>query len=123
MTHQRIIPRDLFNEGKLLNALGFLGLAIHDCSEPAARHLEFDYNSSNPFDIQVTDGGFLYIANLHLYCNGKTINLFTTYNTKTQYPLQFEYEDDDNVFGDYVFDEDGFTDEFNDLIDYLVNKQ
>lgn len=122
MTHQRIIPRDLFNEAKLLNALGFLGLAIHDCSEPMARHLEFDYNSSEPFDIQVTDGGFLYVANLHLCCNGKIINLFTTYNTKTKYPLQFEYEDDINVFGDYVFDEDGFTEQFNDLIDYLVNQ-
>lgn len=121
MTHQRIIPRDLFNEGKLLKALGFLGLAIHDCSEPMARHLEFDHDGS-PFDVQITDGGFLYAANLHLFCCERQINLFTTYNTKAVFPLQFEHEDDVNVFGDYVFNEDGFTDEFNDLIDYLAGK-
>ena len=48
INYQRVIPRDLFNESKLLQQLGFVCLAIHDYR---LTRITFE-DSGEAFDIQ-----------------------------------------------------------------------
>lgn len=111
MSYTRVLPRDLFNEAKLLKCLGKLSLAIHDGMAPYQFELEHDdCDGVAGFAIeQRTDDGGLYCTNLRLTLNGLTVALYTHYNSKDNYPLYYEWGDE----SDRVFDEKGnFTKEF-----------
>ena len=105
--HDRVIPRDLFNESKLLQQIGRLCLAIHDND---IQGIEFDHDGS-PFAIALTDGGNLYIENIFfkLIESEEELNVFTTYNSRMTNPLLYEIDGTES----YVFDDEGnFTPEF-----------
>lgn len=106
-TYQRVIPRDLFNEAKLLKCLGQLQLIIHDgvdCrrqSCPQALRLEHD---GDPFDIsQQEHDGALYCTTIRAYAGRNQFQVSTHYNSKEPYPMQFDSLDDSGP----VFNDDG----------------
>jgi hypothetical protein len=116
MSYHRIIPRDLFNEAKLLKCLGQLSLYILDY---APRGLALDHeNPEDGFRIeQNEDSGALYCSNLECLCAGRLIGLQSAYNSKDAYPLNFILDDEDGR----VFDEDGkLSKEFKALVKSLT---
>lgn len=114
MSYQRVIPRDLFNEAKLLKCLGALALHIHDY-RPAGVTLNH-FAEDEGFRIeQNPDSGALYCSNLELTAHGTVIGLSTPYNCKDAYPLNFA--DDSAEEDGRVFNEDGsLSNEFRNLI-------
>lgn len=115
MSYQRVIPRDLFNEAKLLKCLGQLALLIHDGVRiPRGLTLEHE-TPEDGFQIeQNQDSGALYCCNLECFCDGRLIGLSTPYNSKDAFPLRFVRGDDDEG---RVFNEDGsLSDEFRELL-------
>lgn len=112
MSYRRVIPRDLFNEAKLLKCLGRLVLKIHDGMLP---DLTFSHDDDGEaFDIEQGECGELEVTNLHFF-TGKGIQVYfhTTYNSKMDYPLLGNIGWDEA----YVFDDNGeLTTEFKDLI-------
>ncbi len=106
-TYLRVLPRDLFNEAKLLKCIGHLVLKIHDNS---ALPCEMAFTESGKrFKIELLPEGSLTIANYHISIKGKIFLFKTTYNSKAPYPLFLEYDNCDYP----VFDESGnFDSEF-----------
>lgn len=111
----RIIPRDLFNESKLLKCIGRLVLLIHDGYTLNNMEMEHD---NDAFEIGLTDDGFLTITNIVFTINNKQLFLKSLYNSKDNFPLFLEYD-----YCDYlVFDENGnYTDDFKNTCN-LISK-
>lgn len=106
--YNRVIPRDFFNEAKLLKCMGLLSLKILDGQLPDGLKIEIE-ESGEPFDIQLTEDGSLFVANYQVLVNDVPVIMGTAYNSKSNYPLNciFNYEEI------RVFDETGnFTEEF-----------
>jgi|688.fasta_scaffold2624612_1 hypothetical protein len=98
--YQRVLPRDLFNESKLLEQIGRICLAIHDGK---LTQLDFEHDGE-AFDIQLSDEGGLYISNLE-FLDSKNSPIFfsTNYNSRQKNPLMVldpETEENLFVFGD-----------------------
>lgn len=101
MTYIRVIPRDFFNESKLLKCLGKLELCIHDNSTNDLPLVSiFD---GERFIIELSDYGFLYCLNYKVFVNDIEIYLYTPYNNRDNYPLYGDYKE--NTYK--VFDESG----------------
>ena len=112
MKYIRVIPRDLFNEAKLLKCIGRLCLLIHDNENmPFCAKL---HHNGEPFDIILLEEGALTISNLKIEINGNFITFQTTYNSKRTYPLEaaLGYERSP------VFDDNGEFDE--EFIEFLA---
>lgn len=104
--YHRVIPRDLFNEAKLLKCIGKLCLLILDGLVPVKMSYE---ENGEPFQIGMTGDGYLTVTNLEIYVKNKPYRFKTNYNSKSNYTLFLEHEDNDYR----VFDEDGnFDTEF-----------
>ena len=78
-----VLPRDLFNQGKILQQIGKLCLAIHNYELPT---LEFELEGDN-FDIGLSDSGNLYIGNLIFSMSENPIEFYTRYNSRESNPL------------------------------------
>ena len=98
--YTRVIPRDLFNEAKLLKCIGRLCLLIHDNNTPVKMSFE---ETGEPFNIGMSDCGSLMIVNLEVCIKGEPCVFKTTYNSKSNYPLMLEYDSCEYR----VFDEQG----------------
>lgn len=110
-TYFRAIPRDLFNEAKLLKCLGQIALAELDKVFPENVEISYD---GKPFNIIQDVDGNLECANLTLYKNNEEVILFHPLNNKGSYPLRAEFWGEKDVS---VFNENGsFSKEFIDLI-------
>ena len=109
INYQRVLPRDLFNEAKLLKCMGRLTLLIHDRQTPVK--MDFEENGE-PFIIDLMIDGSLTITNLKIFINGEKYLFKTTINCKSNYPL-FLYRD---LVEYLVFDEAGKFD--NDFIEF-----
>jgi hypothetical protein len=116
MSYQRVIPRDLFNEAKLLKCLGQLSLILHD-GVGVRWPLELTQLDEHSFDIDQRDSdGGLVCNSLRLTLKGETVTLYTAYNSKGSYPLIFE--DDATGETGSVFTDDGKLDtEFTEYCD------
>lgn len=118
--YQRVLPRDLFNEAKLLKCLGRLVLLIHDRKIPFIGEVIHD---GEPFIIALNDEGSLIVTNVTIKVNKSAFTFKTTYNAKSNYPFYLETNDYSEVL---VFDESGeFTEEFIEFvktIDYATKK-
>lgn len=97
--YQRVIPRDLFNESKLLKCLGRLSLLVHEGKIPFPIEIEHT-DSHKGFEIKQTIDGDIYVSNLYITINGRGVTLFTPLNNTGVYPLMTEDLD-------WVFNEDG----------------
>lgn len=104
--YNRVLPRDLFNESKLLKCIGRLCLLIHDNMIPFSMSVE---ENDEPFEIGLLEDGHLTITNLNIFIMEQLTTFKTVYNSKLSYPLIASYGYDECV----VFDNDGqFTEEF-----------
>lgn len=97
MSFTRVIPRDLFNEAKLLKCIGQLVLHVH---EGQVSGLSFEHDG-DPFQIEQCEAdGSLYVTNVRFAGdNGQEVNVGTVYNSKEPYPL-YTAEDGIPVFTD-----------------------
>lgn len=109
MSYNRVIPRDFFNECKLLKCMGQLALKIHDQQLPDNIIIEWANEIGEPFDIQQDINGDLFVANYRLTINGVPVYFATSYNSKNAYPLFCEIDGEIiEVFNDHG----GFTNDF-----------
>lgn len=109
-SYERVIPRDLFNEAKLLKCLGRLALLHLD---GFLGDMQMVYTGgTRGFDVaQDPSSGDLWAKDVRLLTrDGWRVHLHTPYNDRSEYPLMFHhYPDEDHP----VFDEEGqLTDEF-----------
>jgi uncharacterized protein YkuJ len=109
----RVIPRDLFNESKLLKCIARLTLLVHDGNNLKAIRFEHD---DNPFIIGLMDEGSLTITNINFFIHDREVIFKTTYNAKSNYPLLCEYDYSEDI----VFNDDGtYSEDFIDLCNRL----
>ena len=108
-SYNRVIPRDFFNEGKLLKCMGVLPLSILDNKTPDGIEIHID-GSGEAFDIVLDqEWSILEVINYNVTINGEEYRVGTTYNSKDNFPL-YVIVDDVEIL---VFDENGkFSDEF-----------
>lgn len=114
MNYERVLPRDLFNESKLLKCLGQLSLLIHD-STRLSLLIQFEHEESDKgFEICMDkDSGYIYCTNLQLLYNDTVISLYTPYNSREPYPLYFDcYYACNEVTGSVLTDDGQLTAEF-----------
>jgi hypothetical protein len=108
MRYYRVIPRDLFNEAKLLKCLGQLSLIAHDYPGKGIK-MELSGEEEGFRIEQDESSGALYCSNLECFVAGRLIGLRGPYNNKAAFPLQFVIDDDEGR----VFNEDGsLSDDF-----------
>lgn len=119
MSYQRVIPRDLFNEAKLLKCLGQLALLIHEgFNIPAGLTLRHSRPEKGFIIDQDDSSGGLYCRNLSLRVHGRKLTLQSCYNSKSPYPLCY---DDGADEGGTVFNDDGtLSEEFVDYANRLA---
>lgn len=116
MSYTRVIPRDLFNEAKLIKCLGQLALHIHDGDSGLRLNLSHDEPESGFRIDQNRSDASLYCENLELTCGFRLVGLRLPYNSRDAYPLQFWADDIEGR----VFDDDGaFSAEFRAAIESL----
>lgn len=112
----RVVPRDLFNEGKLLTEMGFLTLYLHENKNGIANVLELKEDCMDePFEIQQNpDDGSIHIANLPIYIKGidREIYFYRPVNSRAKNSLKFQSEE----WGGDVFENDNFSDDFINFI-------
>lgn len=91
MSYTRTIPRDLFNEAKLLKCLGQLALLICDeLGVPRGLSLDHDAAAHAGFVIeQDQSDGSLYCLNMELNYRHRLIGLRSPLNSRDPWPLQF----------------------------------
>lgn len=107
MSYQRVIPRDFFNEAKLLKCMGHLSLKILDGLTPV--HMDIDGDGA-AFKIKLLPEGTLIVSNYTVIVDGRTPSFFTTYNSKANFPFYCSVWDSEEIL---VFTEEGeFTKEF-----------
>lgn len=111
----RVLPRDLFNEAKLLKNMGRLALLLHEGRLPDGCSLAFLYNESmlqddQRFHVQQDQSdGSLRVVNVQLrhvvyqpLCVITVVPLKTPYSSREEYPLLYERvlgADEGLVFG------------------------
>lgn len=112
MSYTRVIPRDLFNEAKLLKCLGQLALLIHDGK---AGNLKVKHRRPDKGFVvhQDPSSGGLYCYNLRFTLNKVEVEVATNYNSKAPYPLGYCFNDE---YGEVFNDDGSFTDEFKALV-------
>ena len=114
MIYKRVIPRDLFNESKLLKCLGKITLLIHEKMIPGLNvNLE---GEASGFIIQQGISGEIYCVNLQFFDdNGTAVYFETGLNSKENYPLVMNYGNDIyyplNEAGEYQLDKNLFKKE------------
>ena len=107
-TYTRVIPRDFFNEAKLLKCMGHLSVKIIDNFLPENIKI-FIEECGDEFKIRQLDSGELWVSNYDTTVNSVPVRFCSAYNSKSNFPLFCE-DGDEYVL---VFDEDGnFTEEF-----------
>lgn len=94
MSYNRVIPRDLFNESKLLKCIGRLCLLIHDRQVPFNARID---DTGERFLIELNeDNNELHISNLEIIINKvKGIQFFIPYNSKDNYPLYCRFREEE----------------------------
>lgn len=106
--YTRVIPRDLFNESKLLKCLGQLALLVHNGVDNEGRavpqSLKVEHDGS-PFGVEQceADGG-LYCTTVWFRAGDQRLELYTNYNDRSPYPLLCDGGDSGYI---EVFEDDG----------------
>lgn len=89
MSYTRVIPRDFFNEAKLLNCMGHLNIvAGNEIAANASISITIDENGQ-PFEIAKDESsGDIYISNYECTVNGVVVRFQTNLNSRNPFPLQ-----------------------------------
>ena len=122
MTYQRVIPRDLFNESKLLKCLGKVVLWHANGMLPDL-DITFPWNSEflqgGPFEIeQDPSSGNLSCSNIAFVRkhDGEHLYLYTIYNSKESWPLYFADEHEEFFGPVFAYGGEEISKEFSDYI-------
>lgn len=102
MTYTRVLPRDLFNEGNLLNCLGRLWIKLDDRRDHNAR-LIHAAPSEQFWIYQDPSDGSINSRNVVLVVGTMSVRLFRPLNARDKWPLWVKDGDEDRR----VFDLDG----------------
>ena len=110
--YQRVVPRDFFNEAKLLKCMGVLALSVLDNTTPDGIDIVIE-ESGDPFDIVLDEmWGLLMVSNYRVSINDEVYMIGTRYNSKSNFPFVVVYDDTEYE----IFNEQGkFSSEFIDL--------
>lgn len=110
MTYNRVIPRDLFNEAKLLKCLGKLHIAAERHAPGHVVVAANEYASLEGFGVsQDQSDGSMYADNVTVRVNGKLVHVSTPLNSREDLPLYAQSGDEVVA----VFNANGFlTSEF-----------
>lgn len=120
MQYERVIPRDFFNEAKLLKCLGHLSVKIHDKLLPKGLDIKIK-ETGEPFEVRLHEDGTLEVVNYPVKVNNYKVRLVSRYNSKSSYPLMCVYENRRDYIEEDVFTEDGeFTQEFLDMAKHFT---
>jgi hypothetical protein len=109
--YRRVIPRDLFNEAKLLKCIGKMSVLIHDERIP---NLNITHeNESKGFIIAQDHDGSIYVDNVFFFDNnGTPVYFHTPLNSKENWPLIMLYKEEEyfpfNDNGEYTLKKDLF---------------
>lgn len=113
--YDRVLPRDLFNESKLLKDLGFLVLYIQNGTAPEGLEYKFTVHKEVPpynrqfIIVQDQSSGDLIVQNLDIRLYDEKLYLYHPYNEKESPSLRFQTS---NIQGS-VFDSEGeFSQDF-----------
>ena len=102
MSHHRALPRDFFNEAKLLKCLGQLEICILDKMANGLNLISL--YDGGPFKVEQDPAdGSLRVVNYAVVLNGDFLHLRTPLNARENYPLIATYRGEEY----YVFDESG----------------
>lgn len=97
MSYIRVLPRDAFNEAKLLKCVGKLTLLIE---EGVADDWTYEYHGG-PFDVQQSPyDGSIAVTNISFFKDDIEIRLSAPLNCKNNWPLQTD-------LGEEIFDDLG----------------
>jgi hypothetical protein len=92
MNYMRVIPRDLFNEAKLLKCLGQISLLVHD-GKIQGLSIEHEHEMSGFVIEQNGDDGSIYVTNLHFFDDqGEPVEFHHPLNAKGNYPMIMTYK-------------------------------
>jgi hypothetical protein len=118
----RVVPRDLFNESKLLKCLGQLSVNILDGKLHKYGTTDLLEDEYEGFRISQSEDGDIFVDNYHVLAilGGQTkvkLKLYSRLNSREPYPLICETHDGSP---EYVFADNGkFTKEFLNYIKEL----
>ncbi len=114
--YNRVMPRDLFNEAKVLSMHLKLIDDYNNGRLPAGIDIRVDDESLN---VGLSDNGELYLSGVEVYYDGELLSLETTYNAgkDDRFPFYVTAEGID-VWGVPIYDNDGNLDsEFTEYFD------
>lgn len=117
--YSRVIPRDLFNEAKLLKCMGILALWELD---NVVFGIKITCESeTTEFQVALSDEGALSIVNYHVLLFDQFHEFKTVYNSKRPHPLYITNKEGEDI---WVIDDDGKpSKEFLDYINSLKTDQ
>lgn len=90
MSYQRVIPRDLFNEGNLLKCVGKLWIETERFREDVIR---FEHDGE-PFDIGQDEDGSIRLNNVTVYVHNEPHGFYRPLNSHQPWPLYMETDGD-----------------------------
>jgi hypothetical protein len=107
--YTREIPRDFFNEAKLLKCMGLLSVKIEDRMLPPGLDIKIE-ESGEPFNICMNEDDYrLFVKNYPATINGVSVTFQSAYNSKSPYPFYCQIGEEEIE----VFDNNGnFTEDF-----------
>lgn len=100
MSYRRVLPRDAFNESKLLKCVGKLTLMIENGELPS---WSFHYDGE-PFNIiQDPSDGSIRVGNISFWRVSRAVDVRTPLNARDNWPALMRQGDDEY----YLFSESG----------------
>lgn len=101
--YSRVMPRDLFNEAKLLKCLGHVMLAHVNDQLPQLQVLH-DTDEAQGWAIKMSICGHLFCSNMVFSVKAKRLYLATAANDRTCWPLLYGWSADFEDMTEPVFD-------------------
>lgn len=102
----KVVPRDLFNDAKLLKCLGVLSVKVLDKDTPCEINIDAP---EDEFKIGLYEDGTLAVTNMSIKVKGVERSFRITYNSKNNFPLFMEVDGEEIL----VFNEVGeWSDDF-----------
>jgi hypothetical protein len=86
MSYKRVIPRDFFNESKLLKCLGKIELYLM-----GNKNISVQFDNERFLIEQNDSDGSLYVSNYKVYIGEDEVSLYIPYNCKENWPLMADY--------------------------------
>jgi hypothetical protein len=99
--YKRVVPRDLFNEARLLKLLG--KLIIHIMDNPTTVPWFFEHEGNEFIIHQDSDDGSIFCSNIKFYIANEPIHLFTPLNSRDPWSLYGVYKGEEYC----IFSADG----------------